>query len=364
MTTITVKASDTTLAMEEVERRLGVDAFIVSTRKVRGQIEMVASNERPRTPNIHAGKTFGDVLKEREKAGLPLDLEAVVSERAENSKAKEALRTQPDRFSPNIAAPMGGWPLHDEAFIAAVSAELSQEDRFGEGPLDQIYNAVFDEKVERWLTRMKRVVVLGAEGAGVSNTAARLAVAEKRRGARNGPTVLAPSPAMYPLADEMSVYARLVGFDLLRPKFRDLITEQNPSETRKGAEVLDLAAQPEIAPDTVSLLLEPKGARAVLVLQAGMHPAHLSRICRRWAQVNPIVCLSRVDSWGVTPEELTAIGAAGLKVGLVAEGSGITAPIRPVSRELLDQWAEGWLMEDKADRLSEIAKPVRSEKAA
>jgi len=47
MVEITVKAADSASAMEEIEKRLGADALIVSTSKVDGQIEIVATNDEP-----------------------------------------------------------------------------------------------------------------------------------------------------------------------------------------------------------------------------------------------------------------------------------------------------------------------------
>ena len=45
MVEITVKAADSASAMEEVEKRLGSEALIISTNKVDGKIEIVASND-------------------------------------------------------------------------------------------------------------------------------------------------------------------------------------------------------------------------------------------------------------------------------------------------------------------------------
>ena len=47
MVEIKVQASDSATAMEEVEKRLGSDALIVSTTKVDGKIEIVATNDEP-----------------------------------------------------------------------------------------------------------------------------------------------------------------------------------------------------------------------------------------------------------------------------------------------------------------------------
>ena len=47
MVEITVKAADSAAAMEEIEKRLGADAMIISTNRVDGQIEIVATNDDP-----------------------------------------------------------------------------------------------------------------------------------------------------------------------------------------------------------------------------------------------------------------------------------------------------------------------------
>ena len=45
MTEITVRAADSSLAMEEIQKKLGDNAFIISTRKTGGQIEIVATDD-------------------------------------------------------------------------------------------------------------------------------------------------------------------------------------------------------------------------------------------------------------------------------------------------------------------------------
>ena len=75
MVEITVKAADSASAMEEIEKRLGADAMIVSTNRVDGQIEIVATNDDPskyqKTPeplvldNNYRIKGFSDVLNSK-----------------------------------------------------------------------------------------------------------------------------------------------------------------------------------------------------------------------------------------------------------------------------------------------------------
>jgi len=69
MAEITVKALDSATAMEEVVKRLGVDALIVSTRKIDGQIEIVATNDDPNSAspeveiNNNSTVSFSDILR-------------------------------------------------------------------------------------------------------------------------------------------------------------------------------------------------------------------------------------------------------------------------------------------------------------
>lgn len=75
MPEITVTALDSATAMEEVVKRLGMDALIVSTRRVGSQIEIVATNEEIVTGNVQSqtkqkststgGTNFSEVLKSK-----------------------------------------------------------------------------------------------------------------------------------------------------------------------------------------------------------------------------------------------------------------------------------------------------------
>lgn len=61
MVEITVRALDSALAMEEVQKRLGDDALIISTTKRDGQIEIVATDETPqRTIENESTLLLGD----------------------------------------------------------------------------------------------------------------------------------------------------------------------------------------------------------------------------------------------------------------------------------------------------------------
>ena len=104
MVEITVKAADSASAMEEIEKRLGADAMIVSTNRIDGQIEIVATNDDPskykKTPEPlvldqnYKIKGFSDLLNSKLSADdKPLKSEGYeqhvqIAETAENIKAE------------------------------------------------------------------------------------------------------------------------------------------------------------------------------------------------------------------------------------------------------------------------------------
>ena len=65
MAEITVRAIDSALAMEEVQKRLGDDALIISTQRIDGQIEITATDEEVVKPNKETKPLIlGDIYRQ------------------------------------------------------------------------------------------------------------------------------------------------------------------------------------------------------------------------------------------------------------------------------------------------------------
>nr|ADD96386.1 hypothetical protein [uncultured organism MedDCM-OCT-S09-C206] len=108
MVEITVKAADSASAMEEIEKRLGADAMIVSTNRVDGQIEIVATNDDPskyqkRSEPLVLDKNyrikgFSDVLNSKLSAeDKPLKSE-IVENYSEIEKNAENIKLEIDKL--------------------------------------------------------------------------------------------------------------------------------------------------------------------------------------------------------------------------------------------------------------------------
>ena len=70
MAKIKVKAPDSATAMEEVIRRLGVDALIVSTKSVDGQIEMIATDDNQTTESDRVRTNRSSKSNQAKQSGL------------------------------------------------------------------------------------------------------------------------------------------------------------------------------------------------------------------------------------------------------------------------------------------------------
>ena len=65
MAEITVRAIDSALAMEEVQKRLGDDALIISTQRIDGQIEITATDEEVIKPEKETKPLIlGDIYRQ------------------------------------------------------------------------------------------------------------------------------------------------------------------------------------------------------------------------------------------------------------------------------------------------------------
>ena len=86
MAEITVRAIDSALAMEEVQKRLGDDALIISTQRIDGQIEITATDEQVEKAEKEVktaiyGKSDTNIIGgPRVAGGMSLPAEAIIQE--------------------------------------------------------------------------------------------------------------------------------------------------------------------------------------------------------------------------------------------------------------------------------------------
>lgn len=286
MTAITVRAADSRKAMDELQRRLGPDALILSTRHIGGMVEITA---------------------------LPPN----------DDPAAEP--QQPVSFEPT-------------SFAAALQASTRRAAAASD-PVDHLSRHLLlpEGLAEDWPTR---ILIAGPPGAGKSMLAARLAARLMLAQPGVRPQIIAPVPATLLVEDRLRGWCRLMGLTLDRPTLATAMALPDP--TPATPQIIDLSDCPADAATLAARLIETDGAELILCLPVGLHPARISRLCHDWQAFVPTITLTGLDQWWPERDELDAIAGTGLKLTRIAAGAGlINALSRPGNADLRT-WAAGW----------------------
>lgn len=384
MSTIVVRASDSALAMDEVIRRLGPNAMILSTSNKNGQVEIKATTDAPKpkllkdpanlrlveaepvisaqpiekTEPVLSAKpidhvppvsqetsapealTFADVLAARQKKMETLEAEP---EAADKPILPPIAPLVPGNLGPSLDHPFGGWAGYTPEFLADLRSEIAIGCSDGAGFVSRLAKALVLDQSEQATGRFARTLIVGPSGSGKSLLAARLAGEWLGDDTPKTPRLIVPSRTTQLFPDRLAGQARLMGLKTERPLLKDLMERDEWQNTTSAPQVFDLSEIEDLTADELESLIIKGQTEVILVLPTGMHPVLMAQSLSRWKSFAPRIALSRTDAICPTPEELCAIASTGLKLGHVSLNAGIPDAITQARRETVVAWAISWL---------------------
>lgn len=369
MPELTIRAADSSLAMDEIERKLGPDALILSTEKRDGLIEIIATNEPDQIAsasiasaeklklrlNRDGNETVeGKIKSAAEKSKLRIETEELDNDKSTGGKINfsEALAAEISTINEphlgdldqqdNTQDPSGLMPsfqkiVNELEFIVKATSELtavkpsqlSDENKlrilgFSSSVVDELTQGEpeksdindFAKSFSRGIVNGKShhfdesdmIIVVGEAGAGVTTLVQKLEKFLPKAEPKNGLKVL------------QSDFSEGVQ-TILKSKMATNVTSlfrkssDNPSEDTKL--LLEFDGQPEDLPKHLYKIAEADPnlkVSVVYALEVGKSYHHVADLMRKFDMPDVYVALTKMDLFEVSTAELSAISDANRKI--------------------------------------------------
>lgn len=384
MTTVTVVAPDSSLAMDEVIRQLGENAYIVSTTHRDGQIEICATNE-PEQEAKSAAKpevkmpSFQDLLE----AGGEQNPEPA---RSGGKKPRPSLRSvegglaqpEPMHQAPSVPDHAAGQNQNDLTLhevtaklteaVGALNTILSQPapqpsplERLGFSPeliaqhstpglqgqaadhaiLGSLARALINPEPLKAL-EAPIILVAGPSGGGKTVLAGKIA-ALLRETHPNRTVSLGTLCAEQPLAPRpLAAYARMLGLEhtIYSVESFDSLDEGRS----KAARIIELS----LGENSLEQILAGLGKKTkrgkiclIVALPTGSSPERISAELDKYKGLNAVIALCKLDECELSPREISAIARGNVQIAWLSGTRSLTGNLAPATFQMMDEFLEG-----------------------
>jgi flagellar biosynthesis GTPase FlhF len=363
MTTYKFLASDSASAMEEVVKKLGPDALIVSTSKRGNKVEIEATNSfssqqkqkdvrdnfsdvlhskidflrekqrnriYSRTSNEFDASNSGNSLINHNQSSEMVKLQGqikhlqnmlsgmvITDEKGLNEKTGNSisLKLRQLEFTPEIVSSLK--PAYDglnidrglSAFVKAFANRIA---------CDEIQD-IFKSQV---------IFVIGPSGAGKTTLSAKLAARIMEENKQVKPTLVSTESQVVNRRDDLAYYSKLLNI----PKLNYRIDQNCKSFTSicAGQKIVDLSLIAEESKYLIENVREQLGATkvtTVLCLPSGSSRQLLTSQINKYRDFQPIIAFTKVDECQLYARELCVLANKNVKVGFMTGSKTILSSL-------------------------------------
>lgn len=378
MATITVSATDTAAAMDEIFQKLGDDALILETANRNGKIEMVATNDAAQRVKVKPSKAT-----KKAPAFTELFDQKLVQEQAEDTPQGDANLTadfalkalaksqSDDRSTPSdmaamrkdmaiLKSMMTGMMITDENGLSeklghSTTVKLRQAG-FSPEVVTELQHAFegqdyekgrlnFMHELARQLVRShtedlfeaRLICVVGSSGSGKTTLATKIAAHCKETGIANN-MILGTVTSERLAGETIKDHARLMNMPSVDFPLAELSIRVKETSRRM---IMDVSAEPDQAVAAIrkaTAALDPARVAVVQAIPGGSSSVMISHQCKLYKQLAPTIALTKLDECEATPPELCSLLTHGNGIGLLTGTKSIVGGIAIATDAILAQY--------------------------
>jgi flagellar biosynthesis GTPase FlhF len=385
MTTYKFLASDSASAMEEVVKKLGPDALIVSTSKRGNKVEIEATNSfsrqqkqkdirdnfsdvlhskidflrekqrnriYSRTSNEFDASNSGNSLSNQNQSSEMVKLQGqikhlqnmlsgmvITDEKGLNEKTGNSisLKLRQLEFTPEIVSSLK--PAYDglnidrglSAFVKAFANRIA---------CDEIQD-IFKSQV---------IFVIGPSGTGKTTLSAKLAARIMEENKQVKPTLVSTESQVVNRRDDLAYYSKLLNIQKLNYQI-----DQNCkgfTSICSGQKIVDLSLIAEESKYLVKNVREQLGATkvtTVLCLPSGSSRQLLTRQINTYRDFQPIIAFTKVDECQLYARELCVLASKNVKVGFMTGSKTILSSLALAESNVLATHLDTYITDELND---------------
>jgi len=362
MTTVTVLALDSSLAMDEVVRQLGENAYILSTTHRDGQVEICATNE-PASGTKPSGKpkvevaSFQSMLEKNAGENPAVKLvtasdSAVPGPNADAPTETALIQTAAEKLTEvlgllNQALPQSAPQLsafERMGFLPEIVQRYNPRGLAGQDGDRHILRALSRAVIDAApmaLLEAQTILVLGPSGGGKTVLAGKLA-ALLRETYPKRTIMLATLSAGQPLVPApLAAYARVLGVkhEASQADAFDLTTDDDAANCR----IIEVNLEGD-ALDHLLSRLQAYGAakqlQCVLALPTGSSAERVAATLEKLRDTEAKIALCKLDECELSPQEISAIVKSDMQIAWLSGTRSLTGNLAPATFEMMSEFLE------------------------
>ena len=385
MTTYKFLASDSASAMEEVVKKLGPDALIISTSKRGNKVEIEATNnfsDQQKRQDIQGN--FSDVLhskidflREKQKNRIysresnnfhvsnSRDSSINQNQSSEMVKVREQIKHLQNMLSGMVITDEKGL---NEKTGSAVSLKLRQLEFTPEivASLKPAYDGLniergrsaflkaFASKIAcdeiEDIFKSDVILIVGPSGAGKTTLSAKLAARMMEEDKDAKPTLVSAVSELANRRDDLAYYSKLLNI----PKINYKIDENCSGFTSicSGQKIVDLSLIEEESKYLIQNVRDKIGATkvtTVLCLPSGSSRRLLSNQINQYKNFKPIIAFTKADECQLFPRELCVLANKNVKMGFITGSKTILGSLALSEPDVLANHLESYITDELTD---------------